>query len=56
MGWTVQGSNPSGGEIFHTCPDQPWGPPSLLYKGYQVSFLGVERPGYGTDFLTSVHY
>jgi hypothetical protein len=23
-----------GGEIFRTCPDQPWGPPSLLYKGY----------------------
>jgi len=24
------------GEIFRTCPDQPWGPPSLLYNGYQV--------------------
>ena len=22
-GWTVQGSNPGGGEIFRTCPDQP---------------------------------
>jgi hypothetical protein len=21
------------GEIFRTCPDQPWGPPSLLYNG-----------------------
>jgi hypothetical protein len=24
------GSNPGGGEIFRTCPDQPWGPPGLL--------------------------
>jgi hypothetical protein len=23
-----------GGEIFRTCPDRPWGPPSLLYNGY----------------------
>jgi hypothetical protein len=22
-----------GGEIFRTCPDRPWGPLSLLYKG-----------------------
>jgi hypothetical protein len=26
-GWTVRGSNPgSGGEIFRTRPDLPWGP------------------------------
>jgi len=24
------------GEIFRTCPDRPWGPPSLLYNGYRV--------------------
>jgi len=30
------GSNPGGGEIFCTCPDRPWGPPSLLYNGYRV--------------------
>jgi hypothetical protein len=24
------------GEIFLTCPDRPWGPPSLLYNGYWV--------------------
>ena len=35
-GWTVRGSNPGGGEIFRTCPDRPWGTPSLLYKGYGV--------------------
>ena len=29
-GCTVRGSNPCGYEIFRTCPDQPWGPPSLL--------------------------
>jgi hypothetical protein len=29
--------------------DRPWGPPSLLYSGYRVSFPGVERPGCGVD-------
>ena len=29
--------------------DQPWGPPSLLYNGYRVSFPGVKRPGRGVD-------
>ena len=29
------------GEIFHPCPDRPWGPPSLLYNGYRV-FPGVK--------------
>ena len=24
------------GEIFRTCQDRPWGPPSLLYNGYRV--------------------
>jgi hypothetical protein len=27
------GSNPGGGEIFRTCLDRPWDPPSLLYNG-----------------------
>jgi len=44
-GWTVRGSNPSwGGEIFHTRPDQPWGPPRLLYNGYRV-FSGGKAAG-----------
>ena len=34
--WTVSGSNPSGGEIFRTCPDRPWGPHNLTYSGYWV--------------------
>ena len=43
--WTVRGSNPGGGEIFRTCPDRPWGPPSLLYNGYRVFSRCKERPG-----------
>jgi hypothetical protein len=37
------------GEIFHTCPDRPWGPPSLLYDGYRVFPGGKERLGRDTD-------
>ena len=38
-----------GGEIFPTCPDRPWGPPSLLYNGYWVFPGGKERPGRDAD-------
>ena len=48
-GWTVRESNPGGGEIFPTHPDGPWGPPSLLYNGYWVSFPGIKRPGRGVN-------
>jgi hypothetical protein len=41
----VQGSNPSGGEIFRTRPDRPWGPPSLLYNWYRIPFPGVKAAG-----------
>jgi len=27
---------PVWGEIFRTCPDRPWGPPSLLYNVYRL--------------------
>jgi hypothetical protein len=37
------------GEIFRTCPDQPWGPPSLLYNGYRVFPGGKVRPGRDAD-------
>jgi hypothetical protein len=37
------------GEIFHTNPDRPWGPLSLLNNGHRVSFPGVKRPGRGVD-------
>jgi len=49
MGWMVWGLNPGRGVIFCTHPDQLWGPTSLLYNGYWVSFPGVKRPGCGTD-------
>jgi hypothetical protein len=40
-GWMVRGSNPSGDEIFRTCPDRPWDPPSPLYMG-TGSFPGCD--------------
>jgi hypothetical protein len=40
---------PVGGENFHTCPDWPWGPPSLLYNGYWVFPGGKERLGHDAD-------
>jgi hypothetical protein len=49
MGWKVWGSNLSGGEIFRTRPDWPWGPPSLLYNGYWVFVPGAKRPGRDID-------
>ena len=48
-GWTVRGSNPGGGEIFRTCPDRPWGSPSLLYNGYRVFPRGKELSGRDAD-------
>jgi hypothetical protein len=48
MGRTVWGSNSRGGDIFHTCPDQPCGPPHLLYNGYQIIF-GVNCPEHGVN-------
>ena len=39
-GCKVRGSNPEEGEIFHTSPEGPWDPPSLLYK-----IPGVKRRG-----------
>jgi hypothetical protein len=52
-GWTVQGSKPSGDEIFRTCLDWSWGPPSLLNNGYRV-FPGARKwPGH--DINPSPH-
>jgi len=40
---------PGEGEISSTCPDRPWGPPNLLYNGYQA-FPGCKvRPGRDAD-------
>jgi len=43
------GSNPGGDEIFRTCPDRPWGPPSLLYNWYRFFPGGKERPRRDAD-------
>jgi hypothetical protein len=48
-GWTVRGSNPGGGEIFCTCQDRPWGPPSPLYNEYRVIPRGKKRSGRDAD-------
>ena len=37
------------GEIFRTCSDRPWGPPSLLYNGYRLFPEDEERPGRDAD-------
>jgi hypothetical protein len=52
MGWMVWVLNPSSGKRFFCsleCPGWLWGPPSLLFSGYRVSFLGVEQLGCGID-------
>ena len=40
-----------GAEIFLTRPCRLWGPPSLLYNWYRISFSGVKRPGRGIHHL-----
>ena len=40
----VRESNLGGCEIFRTCPDWPWGLPSLLHNGYRV-FSGGKAAG-----------
>ena len=32
-------------ETFRTRPDRPRDPPSPLYNGYRISFLGMKRRG-----------
>jgi hypothetical protein len=50
-GWTVQGSNSRGGEIFRTRCDQPCDPPILLYNGYWVCFpRSIPEQGRDVDF------
>ena len=38
-----------GGDIFRTCTDRPWGPPSLLYNGYRVFPGDEEWPWHDAD-------
>jgi len=44
---------PLGCGIFPTRPGRPWGPPSLLYKWYRVSFLGLKRSARGSGYPPS---
>jgi hypothetical protein len=44
-GWTVRWSNPGGCEIFWNFPYPSWGPLSLVYNGYRISFPGLKSPG-----------
>jgi len=37
------------GTGFSACPEWPWGPPSLLYNGYQVSPRGKVQLGRAAD-------
>ena len=52
-GWLWAGRSgdriPVGGDIFRTCPDGPWGPPSLLCNWHQVFPGDKERPGRDAD-------
>ena len=36
-------------EIFRTCPERPWSPPSLLYNEYRDIPRGKERQGRDAD-------
>jgi len=38
-----------GGEVFSTCPDRSWGPPTLLYNEYRVFPGGNLRPRRDAD-------
>jgi hypothetical protein len=37
------------GAISRTCSNRPFGPPSVLYKGYRVFPGGKERPARDAD-------
>ena len=48
-GLYIEASNPGGVETFRTCPFRPWGPASILYNRYRVSFPGLKHPWRGVD-------
>jgi len=50
---------PVDSEFFRTSPDRPWGPPSLLYKGYRVipgGWAAKEWQWPPTPICADVHY
>jgi hypothetical protein len=48
------GSNLGEGIMFHTCLGWQWDPPSLLYHGHRVSFLGVKQSGHPPPYGAKV--
>ena len=49
-GWTIQGSNAGGVEIFGARPDRLRGPPNLLHNVYRFFFFPrIKRRGSGVD-------
>ena len=48
-GWTVQRSNPGGGEIFRTCPDRAWWPTQPPVQWVLGLAGGKERPWRDAD-------
>jgi len=40
-GLMVWGSNPRGSELFRSRPEQPWGPPNLIYNGFRIFHRGT---------------
>jgi hypothetical protein len=51
----VWGLNPVSSNRFFSspkCPDRCWGPPSLVFVGYWVSFLGIKWPRCDVDHLS----
>jgi len=51
MGRTVQGSNPSEGEIFCSHSDRPWGPPYSCAMGTASLFPEVKQLGHGVNHV-----
>jgi hypothetical protein len=48
-GWTVQGSNLGGGEVFRTNPHRPWANPTsctmlVFFPGDKAAGRGVDHP------------
>ena len=39
--------------LLHNCPNWFWGPPSLLFSGFQGYFPCVKHPGLEVDHSTS---
>lgn len=52
--WTILWSNPVGGKISHSPPNQPWGPPSLLYSRTKSLPWGLKGLGHTINHPPSI--